>query len=182
MRSRKKALVVLILAIGGFLIASHAFARGSAEEKPGEPPYGLATQGDAAGTKLYGVVEVEYSNPQGILATNYCAEVRAVLRVRKGNSIAAFYVPPTDAHNSAVALEPSLSCGNNMLKTQNVVAIQMALLDAFAPKVLGALFGGSSNLDLYLKTISESADVFYPTNAAAYTNIFHVLDVEIAVH
>ena len=83
---------IKVLAIG-LCLASMVFAK--SDTPPGEPPFGMAIQGDAKGTKLSGVLFAEFHdcidnpNGNGLLS---CAG-RFVLRLRKtnANDFAIFY-------------------------------------------------------------------------------------------
>lgn len=183
MKTGRKVLVAMTVLLAGLLTGSHAFAKTAAEQKPTAPPYGLATQGDAAGTKLYGVVETEYSNPAGI--TNECAEVRAVLRLRKGNDIVAFNVTPGDVYSAAFELEAELCATTTFagIKIGSPEAVQMILLEAFRGQILNSFFNGDQTLTIFLKNVGDLGTSFSPPPPTAFfTNIFNVLDVEIAVH
>jgi hypothetical protein len=176
------ALSAIVLA--GPAIAGKASGQGGGNE--GEPPYGLKVEGDAAGTKLYGVIEVEYfGDPGGALPDGgNCAHVQAVARLRKGNGLKTFYA---DADRISYFAPASLRCGS-MLSVTNPALLQEAIIGAFRDLVVGGtstnpgFFPADPSLNLYLRGVSDLGVSKVDVPGVGTTNIFNLLDVEIAVH
>ena|SRR5687767_13714274 len=120
-----------VLAIGLFL-ASMVFAK--SEQPPGEPPFGLAVQGDAKGTKLSGVLFAEFHTCD----FGGSCQARVVLRLRRSNTtaFATFYGD---------------TGGSPSINPANVAAAQQAIIKLMSPQVIGAFFGGDSSLQIKLK-------------------------------
>ena len=141
-------IVVLGLILVSLSAGSTAFA-GSPAQPPGSPPYGMAVQGDVAGTKLTGVVEVSFYNlhctsPGSFSCNNGgpdLSSAKATMRLSKGtNNVNTFYVDLGTVHFSDVA------------------AVQTLAMERFRAPILAAFFGvpvGTfSPLQIYLKDIS----------------------------
>lgn len=160
-REKTKVLLVCLAALLSYCICGtpgYATTVG-AERPPGEPPYGLAVHGDAAGTKLYGVLYIEYSNFSG---TRF-ADARIVVRLRMSNRLEMFYA-------EAQAVEISSMSAN-----------QQYIMAAISPHVLRAFFPGQTSLAISVKNVSE----FIQTDAIDNFNqrfCTHVMaDIEVAV-
>ena len=98
------------------------FAGGGLEQPPGEPPHGVAVQSDAPGTKLTGEIFIEFWNIQ----SNFNANARFVLRLRKGSDFAVFY----DEAFVTDWTSPS--------------AVQTAITTALTQEVLDRFFNGAT--------------------------------------
>lgn len=143
MQGATRALVLGMVAIvGSTAIGPHAAAKSFEEPGAGEPPFGVAVQSDAAGTKLEGVVYVKLfafgaQQPDGSVP----AQAEVVVRVRKGNSIAAFQAVTAVAN----AFDPGV--------------VQEALETAIVPQVIDELFGGDTSLAVTVKSVTEFGQV-----------------------
>ncbi len=115
---------------------------GSPEVSSGAPPYGIAMQGDAKGTKLYGTISIEYigfTSDTAVCPSASCAENSKVvlqLQTANANLINTFYqnIPylPLDAAAQATAL-----------------------LSAFKSQILQTFFGGDQSLNIVLVSLGE---------------------------
>jgi len=151
--------LAVLAAISLFSIPQAFAAKASFDSPPGEPPYGLAVHGNAGGTKLYGTIEIEYINQTSALT----ADVRAVVRLRKGNTVKVFY--------SGILEDVNI---DDPKVLQDVVAF------ALAPKILNAFFPGES-LCIWLKAASELGESQKYSESGS-TFQFEMMDVEIAVN
>jgi hypothetical protein len=149
-----------VLAAMALMVTPQAFAaKASFDSPPGDPPYGLAVHGNAGGTRLYGTIEIELIAPESGFA-----DVRAVVRLRKGNTVNVFYsylIENVDYSDPAIY--------------QNRIA------NALAPEILNGLFPGQSNLCIWLKSASELG-VSKSYTEFGTTFRFEVMDVELAVN
>jgi hypothetical protein len=147
-------------------LGSLAFAGTGLEQRPGEPPFGLKVQGDAKGTKLDGVISIEFYNcgpdpspePKGTLC-----DARIALRLRQGNTAALqmFFGDLTDV----IASSPA--------------AVQTAIEDTLEQQVVAAFFPGQ-NLTTTLKNVTEYGRIEVSTDFTP-PSIFVLADVQIAV-
>jgi len=149
-----------VLSAMALMVTPQAFAaKASFDSPPGEPPYGLAVHGNAGGTKLYGTIEIELINPDAGFA-----EARAVVRLRKGNTVEVFY--------SGLLLDVNYS---------NPPLYQDAVAQALKTEILNGFFPGESNLCIWLKAASElGVSASYQESGANFR--FEMMDVEIAVN
>lgn len=148
-------LMVLGLFVGGALV----FAGGGLEEPPGEPPHGVAVQSDAPGTKLNGEIFIEFYNIQASGA----ADVRFILRLRKGSDFEVFY----DEASVTDFTSPTI--------------VQTAITNALTQDVLDRFFNGSSKT-VKIKSLQEfgELDTITPTDLTT-RSVFILSDVVLAV-
>jgi hypothetical protein len=152
-----------VLAAMAMMITPQAFAAKASFDSPqGDPPYGLAVHGNAGGTKLYGTIEIELINPEAGFA-----DARAVVRLRKGNTVNVFYSYLITSVNYS---DPRI--------------YQERVTQALAPEILSGLFPDESNLCIWLKAVSElGVSNSYTDPAFVGTTFrFEVMDVELAVN
>jgi hypothetical protein len=166
---------IKVLAIGLFL-ASMVFAK--SEQQPGEPPFGMAVQGDAKGTKLSGALFAEFHNciPDGNVPPRILCQARIVLRLRKGstNEFATFY-----GDTGGLASIP----------LENVAAAQQLVINLMAPQVIDHFFGNANfiytddpSLTIKLKSVTEYG--FIDGTATDLTDNSQIVltDLQIAVN
>lgn len=140
------------------LFSSMAFAgTGSVQQPPGEPPYGVAIQSDAQGIKLSGVASIEYYNFRETVA-----DVRIVLRLRKGNIIKVLY-------GEVKNIDTNLPAAN-----------QDAITNTMKPKVIDAFFNGDYSLQVTLKSLEEFEGIDTSTTLTGFSSIY-LVDIVIAV-
>lgn len=156
------ALRALVLGLTAFAAAAavgpHATGKSFEEPGAGEPPFGVAVQSAAAGTKLEGVVYVKLfdfgaQQPDGSVP----AQAEVVVRVRKGNSLATFQAVTAVAN----ALDPGV--------------VQEALETAIVPQVIDELFGGNASLGVAVKSVTEFGQV------DSVTTVYNLADFTAAV-
>ncbi len=120
---------MILLAIA--LTCSLAYAGSGAPQQAdaGDPPYGMAYQSDAAGTKLNGVICIEYYNvdipgdPGNPL--NSTANAKIVLRLQKGSG------------------DPVLLYGTaEDVLINDIIVNQLAVTAAMESQIIDAFFGG----------------------------------------
>jgi len=160
--ARKVMVGLAVLSAMALMVIPQAFAgfKSSLDQPPGEPPKGLATQGDAGGTKLYGVITIEYFNIQTDRDANY----RVIARMRKNNDAETFYVPG----------------GNDVVFVDDSGEIQRRITPLLSGQLLARFFPKDRNLCTILKNISEI--VRTPNDVLNnYGLIFDVADIEVAV-
>ncbi|MHB8709811.1 MAG: hypothetical protein ACYC9I_13120 [Desulfuromonadales bacterium] len=146
--------VALFVTLSALAFASSALAvgcGGSPAKDALTKPYGLKVEGDAAGTKLSGVIEVSFSNVRCSL-TDGCgtkiynlADAKVALRLSRGeNNTEAFY-----ANLGSVPYD---------IAGPDVAAVQTAAVAALRPYILNKFFGApmdpSPDVMIYLKDIS----------------------------
>lgn len=148
--------LAVLFAVALFSIPQAFAAKASFDQPPGEPPYGLAVQGDRGGTKLYGVIELDYN----LFSDPSFADVWAVVRLRKGNDVKVFYS----------GLLPGLDIRDPKI-------IQDAVTNALASQILGGFFPGETGLCIWFKSASEYAR----SSLSGSSTFFEVMDFEIAV-
>jgi hypothetical protein len=123
--------VVFIVMIFGSLLYAGC---GDPDTPPGVPPYGVAIQSDAAGTKLTGVISIEYGAGPTTREGMFYYKSRILLRLKKGNEVKTFYAEgdlPSDP-----------------------VFQQAVITELLKDKILGAFFGGKA-LTITLTTLGE---------------------------
>jgi hypothetical protein len=119
-RKMKRFRTIIIICLAVLLAAtlgrSVSFA-GTAgpEHPPGAPPYGVAVQSKAAGTKLYGVITIEYrSIIQGCAGTPWagggidCFNSRVFMQLNRGSVTGTIYkegIVPANVPAQAVAIQ-----------------------------------------------------------------------------
>lgn len=131
--------VIFVVMISGSL----SFAgTGSPDTPPGVPPYGVAIQSDAAGTKLTGVISIEYGYGGYPCPGTLCYDSRILLRLKKGNETKTFYA------DGALPADPILQ--------------QAVITDLFKGQILDAFFGGKA-LTITLTSIGQFKYVPGPT-------------------
>ncbi|MHC4277980.1 MAG: hypothetical protein ACYSTI_11770 [Planctomycetota bacterium] len=163
----KTTIICLAVLFATTLLSSVALG-GAFEEPEGEGP-GLKTEGEAGGTKLNGVVYIEFfnllrkwayddasCNPINLIdgeEIEIAADVRSVLRLRKGSSeFATFYAELSGLN----LLDPAL--------------IQDEIIGVFRCDILQAFFGvppaecGGSILELRLRNLNEFGEVITETS------------------
>lgn len=110
----------------------------------GDPPYGVAIQSDAQGTKLYGILFAEFYNQYQALVDGeikYFGDARVTLRLRQGSKFELFYGEVS-----------------NMDQSSPQVA-QPVLVGAVAEDVLNYFFSGQLGLKIKLKGLTEYGDL-----------------------
>ncbi len=120
----------------------------------GDPPHGMAYQSDAAGTKLNGVICIEYYNVEipGGNPLNSIADAKIVLRLQKGSG------------------DPVLLYGTAEGVLINDIALNQAeITEAMAPQVIDAFFGGDTDLTVSLKSAKQFAQVDVVTSLLPFT-------------
>ena len=112
MKRFSKGLLLVLLLLGSLVLAKQ-------QQGTGEPPFGVAVQSDAKGTKLNGALFAEFYSCVDLGAGHFSCNVRVVLRLRKGDTkeLETFYaatsgVDPSDPHEAqqdlAALLEPQI--------------------------------------------------------------------------
>ena len=155
MKSLMKSVLLLLLASGALVFA------GGGLECPtcGQPPHGIGLEGNATGTKLNGVIMIEFYDIQ----SNASADARIVLRLRKGKDFAVFYdeTPVSDYTN------PS--------------AVQTEITNELTPEILARFFN-SAALTIKVKSMQEfgELDTVVATDLTA-RSVFILANVELAV-
>lgn len=166
---RMATLAALCLVLGSLFAgtAAHAICDTTPAQPPGTPPFGMNIQGDVAGTKLSGVVEVTFSglhctpNPDlvcGVQVWPDLATAKGSLRLRKDNEMYTFY----------------LDMGE--VPFDDIAAVQALAMEEFRAPILGAFFGvpqgTNSPLHIYLKEMTQfSVGTIANGNAAQGTYI-----------
>jgi hypothetical protein len=120
----------------------------------------MAYQSDAAGTKIIGVLCIEYYN-QHIDVNNgtLYGDAKIVARLRKGSDLKVLY---GEAYR---------------VNLDNVPSNQASITAVMKPKVLEAFFTGQTGLDVTLKSVEEYGDIDVNVNNVTYV----VFDVQLAV-
>jgi hypothetical protein len=159
---------IKVLAIGLF-VASLVFAK--SEVPPGEPPFGLAVQGDAKGTKLSGVLFAEFhdciDNPNND-GLQICA-ARFVLRLRKtnANDFGVFY---GDTGRQRT-IEPA-----------NPRTAQAAVIALMEPAVIQFFSPGNTSLHIKTKSVTEFGELPVSPTDLTPVSQFILTDVQVAVN
>ena len=138
--------------------APFVFAGGGLEEPPGEPPHGVAVQSDAPGTKLNGVLFIEFYDIQA----NFSASGRFILRLRKGKDFEVFYGEAfvTDFTSPSI--------------------VQTAVTNVLKQVVLDRFFNGA-DLTVKVKALEEFGELTTPTSISTTLSTFILADVVLAV-
>lgn len=153
---------IIMVCVGVFLAVAlltsfAAAAKASKQEPDGTPPYGVAIQSDAQGIKLTGVVFLEYYNFRETVA-----DVRIVLRLRKGNIIKTLY-------GEVKNIDTNLPAAN-----------QDAITNTMEPKIIDAFFNGDYRLQVTLKSMEEFEGIDTSTTLTDFSSIY-LMDVVITV-
>jgi len=169
---------IKVVAIG-LCLASMVFAK--SEQPPGEPPFGMAVQGDAKGTKLSGALFAEFHHCNVVVVNEtprlFC-QARIVLRLRKGTTT-AFQMFYGDTGGLA------------SMNPDNVGATQQAIINLMAPQVIDRFFGNNNDIftddpamTIKLKTVTEFGELgVSPTDLTpAPGSQFILTDLQIAVN
>ena len=162
---------VLLCLLLGVLVLAKVFAK--QEQPPGEPPFGVAVQGDAPGTKLNGAFFGEFYNCVGPDANgHFSCKGRFVLRLRKGDTkdLEMFYA-------AATGIDPS-----SPAEAQQVIA------DLLEPQIIDRFFGNDNGiftddplLDVKVKSVTEwGAESIAPTDLTSASQ-FVLAEVQLAV-
>ena len=168
---------IKVVAIGLFL-ASMVFAK--SEQPPGEPPFGLAVQGDAKGTKLSGALFAEFHHCIPDVNLRPLCQARIVLRLRKGT--AQGVTPDFDIFYGDTG-------GLASMPLDNVAATQQLIINLMAPQVIDHFFGNANfiytddpSLTIKLKSVTEYG--FIPGTATDLTNASQIVltDLQVAVN
>jgi hypothetical protein len=143
----------------GLFLGSLAFAGTGLDSPQGDPPFGLKVQGDAKGTKLDGVVSIEFFNSFDCSFDNSltCSEAKIVLRLRQGNT------------NQLQMFVGDLA----EVQKGSPNAVQTAITDALGTQVTEAFFG--QTLTVKLKNVTEFGKI------EDGLSIFILANVQIAV-
>jgi hypothetical protein len=152
--------VLLLMLVGGAMV----FAGGGLEcDSCGAPPHGIGLVGNATGTKLDGVITIEFYNIDTTDPVLAPADARLVLRLRKGKTFAVFY---GETHLSNYT-SPSI--------------VQTAITDTMRQAVLDEFFNGA-NLTVKLKSIDEFGELdTVGSTALTDRSVFILANVELAV-
>lgn len=171
-------LVGAISLMGFFVMSPCAFAGvGWHDQTATEPPYGIAVQSDAAGTKLDGVISIEFFNFRADTEPPYgeVADARFVLRLKQGNAIHAFY-GETDEESGPVEYKDN-------------EAVHEMISSLMREDVLACFFGDCGypttipgGLDVKLKAVGNLAKVGVDSGTVFTDHSkFAILDVTVAV-
>jgi hypothetical protein len=160
---------LLKITLAGLFVTTLVFAK--SEQPPGEPPFGLAVQGDAKGTKLTGALFAEFYNCDG--GTGLCA-ARIILRLRRSNATEfdIFFA-------QASGLDPA-----------NPGATQQDIIELMGPQVIDRFFGNNdgnvtndpTNLAIKLKNVTEFGELGVATLLTPTGSQFVLTDLVIAVN
>jgi len=177
---KTKGMIFTIVLLAGVLFCSFAFAA-SLEQPQGEPPFGLKIEGAAGGTKLYGVIALQLYDIDNFTGI---AKARAMLRVRKGNTLFSVFA---DKYTTTVfdALQETCNNGTNFAPIEANINIpsqvQLAVTCAMKNQILNSLFPGESNLNIHLKTVTDfvTAPATFPFTDPS---VWDIADVELVVN
>ena len=156
-----RTLMMILLAIALSFSLAYAGSGAPALSEGGQPPYGMAYQSDAAGTKLNGVICIEYYNVviPGGNPQNSTADAKIVLRLQKGSG------------------EPILFYGTATgVPFNDIAENQLAVTDAMESQIINAYFGGDPDLIVTLKSAKQFAQI-----DVSPTAFYAIFDVELAV-
>lgn len=125
MRAIQRMFVTGCMLLGACLLSSHEGWAAGASNPAGEPPFGVAPQSNAKGTRLQGVFVIEFLNSDGDTAQD---GARGILRLRKASLIESYsaLVPGP--------LEYGTSCEQR--------DIQRQLINAMGPDVVEDFLAG----------------------------------------
>jgi hypothetical protein len=140
----KKRISIYLGAIMAVLILSLAvYAVSREESKSGEPPYGLAIQSDAPGTKLYGVATIDFLNwymdGDGVF---WAEDAKVIFRLRQGSDVKLF---------------TGMYDGELNLSDLPIPLIQNVLMATIEDAVIDYFFGTNHdpNLQMTLKNVVD---------------------------
>jgi len=152
---KEKIVICLTVLFTATLFSSVVFAA-SRQEPSGDPPFGVAVQSDAAGSKLVGVIFVEHYN----FDFDGIADARIVLRLRKGKVIESFYgeVSGIDTVNGSTAEE------------------QAAITDELKAQIFAAFNFDELTQDIVVKSFEE-----FVTGTYAGFDEYIMADVVLAI-
>jgi hypothetical protein len=156
-----KNIGMILLVIAFTCSLAYGGSGSPSSSQSGQPPYGMAYQSDAAGTKLNGVICIEYYNVEipGGNPINSIADAKIVLRLQKGSG------------------DPVLLYGTAYdVLINDIIVNQMAVTAAMAPQIIDVFFGGDDSLTVSLKSAKQFSQVDVPPSA-----FYAVFDVELAV-
>lgn len=142
--SRNKNFLLGVLVALLFMLVfpgtSLAFKTGAPSSKDGDPPYGLNVQGNAAGDKLNGVIQISFFNLDCYPGLGACglngdkpngAYARVTLRLSRTN---------TNSDDDTKAFYAELPYPVSVI---NGAAVQGSVLEYFKPLILDAFFNGN---------------------------------------
>jgi hypothetical protein len=144
------------------LLSPMAFAATAKEQPTGEPPFGVAIQSDAQGTKLNGAVLIEYYNFRQVDG-QLLADARIVLRLRKGSVFKTFFGEETD------------------IDTNDPAGNQQTITETMYLQIINEFFEGDTSLEITLKSLEEFGDVDAYTALTPGGSSFVLSDLIIAV-
>jgi hypothetical protein len=138
MKSIVKYLLIVILGGGAMVFADGGFSCPTC----GQPPNGIGIDGKAQGTKLDGVLSIEFYNkvfhPETLTTPAHTsADGRFVLRLKKGSDFAMFY---TEA---------------DIADTGDPTVVQAVITDNLEDDVLARFFPDKIGLTIKLKAIDQ---------------------------
>jgi hypothetical protein len=161
MRNIKKVALILFMIVFSCSLAYGGSGSPQVSDT-GTPPNGMAYGSAAAGTKLTGVICIEYYNVSFNTDDPFddTADAKIVLRLRKGSVLKVLY-GTADA-----------------VLFNNIASNQMAIAAAMGPQILEVFFNNDQNLKVVLKSAEEFAqvDVFSPAFA-----FYAMFDVQLVV-
>jgi hypothetical protein len=184
MKPKTKAFVTgLVVLLAMTLAGAAAWAGGSPTGQSGSPPKGVAIQSDAAGTKLTGVLFIEFEDVrscQGLVSD----AARLVLRLGHGNDLETF-TDVINCTNSPSACKTGVfeGCGPDpvtLIDLNKISAIQNALTAIVKDQILDTFFGTTS-LGITLTRLQEFSILDDPPPPASPFSRFAVADVDLAV-
>jgi hypothetical protein len=174
MRVGKRILVVGFVALGACLLLAQPLWAAGGNQPDGNPPFGVAPQSDAKGTRLQGVFVIEFLNSDGQTAFN---GARGILRLRKGSQL--------EDYNTLLPGPVQYGTGGEQQ------AVQAALIDAMGQDVLDDFLPGEAACPavcaddcgcIKVKRLEEFVQVDTNENPNDDSNdqIF-VMDIELAI-
>lgn len=174
MKSIVKYLLIVVLGAGAMVFADGGLACPTC----GQPPNGIGLDGNAQGTKLEGVIFIEFYDlvfhPETvtipIIPAHSSAEGRFVLRLRKGSDFEVFYTEAEVADISDPALVQNVIMASHDFV--NNTTLQSAVL---------ARFFGRTDLTVKLKNIDQFGRINTPTTVPTTQSIFNVSNLVLAV-
>lgn len=128
------------VAIGTVLLAASAFSGAAFAGKSFEEP-DVQTQSNAGGTKLHGVMFIEFQHTNTNMNSPSEADAIAVVRLRQGNDVQTFRV--------ATLIDNSQAPDN----------VQTVLTPLLEPLILDGFFLGEPGLEVILKSLSDLSGV-----------------------
>jgi hypothetical protein len=146
---------------------SLAFAGGAGEQPSGEPPFGVAIQSDAQGTKLTGIGSMEFYNiDTRNPAVAIPADVRVHVRLRQGNRVDTVFTEVTATEG---------------VDLRRVAATQALIVDRLTPEILAKFFGGDPSLGVKVKALEEFLTTETFNSFAGQNTRMVLFDVVLAV-